>query len=89
MYVCFTLSLRPYALTPNTGELIHTLGALFPRGGPVQDPVLTLAPRGRFPLALRACDGPLPGRAATSFLASRALSPQMYREIVRIRQLSD
>jgi len=31
----------PYALTPNTVELIPTLGALFPRGGPVQDPVLT------------------------------------------------
>ena len=29
------------ALTPNTVELIHTLGALFPQGGPVQDPVLT------------------------------------------------
>ena len=28
-------------LTQNTGELIPTLGALFPRGGPVQDPVLT------------------------------------------------
>ena len=31
----------PYALTPNTVELIPTLGALFPRGGPVQDLVLT------------------------------------------------
>ena len=31
----------PYALTPNTVELIPALGALFPRGGPVQDPVLT------------------------------------------------
>ena len=31
----------PYALTPNTGEPIPTLGALFPRGGPVQDPVFT------------------------------------------------
>ena len=30
----------PYALTPNTADLIPTLGALFPRGGPVQDPVL-------------------------------------------------
>ena len=29
-------------LAPNTVELIPTLGALFPRGGPVQDPVLTL-----------------------------------------------
>ena len=28
--------------TPNTVELIPTLGALFPRGGPVQKPVLTL-----------------------------------------------
>ena len=27
--------------TPNTVELIPTLGALFSRGGPVQDPVLT------------------------------------------------
>ena len=27
--------------TPNTVELISTLGALFPRGGPVQDSVLT------------------------------------------------
>ena len=34
-------SFRPYALTPNTVELIPTLGALFPRGGPVQDLVLT------------------------------------------------
>ena len=36
----------PYTLTPNTIELIPTLGALFSRGGPVQDPVLTgyLAP---------------------------------------------
>ena len=32
----------PYDVTPNTVELIPTLGALFPRGGPVQDPVLTL-----------------------------------------------
>ena len=31
----------PYALTPNTVELISTLAALFPRGWPVQDPVLT------------------------------------------------
>jgi len=31
-------------LTPNTVELIHTLGALSPRGGPVQDPVLTPGP---------------------------------------------
>ena len=30
------------ALTPNTVELIPTIGALFPRCGPVQDPVLTL-----------------------------------------------
>jgi len=30
-----------YALTPNTVELISTHGALFPRGGPVQDPVIT------------------------------------------------
>ena len=29
------------ALISNTVELIPTLGALFPRGGPVQDPVLT------------------------------------------------
>ena len=29
------------ALTPNTVELIPTLGAPSPRGGPVQDPVLT------------------------------------------------
>ena len=29
------------ALTPNTVELIPTLGALSPRGGPVQDPFLT------------------------------------------------
>jgi len=32
----------PYALTPNTVKLIPTIGALLPRGGPVQDPVLTL-----------------------------------------------
>ena len=31
-----------YALTPNTVELIRSLGALPPRGGPVQDPALTL-----------------------------------------------
>jgi len=31
----------PLALTPNAVELIPTLGALFPRGGPIQDPVLT------------------------------------------------
>jgi len=31
----------PYAVTPNTVVLIPSLGALFPRGGPVQDPVLT------------------------------------------------
>jgi len=28
-------------LTPITVELVHTLGALFPRGGPVQDSVIT------------------------------------------------
>ena len=28
-------------LAPNTVELIPSLGALSPRGGPVQDPVLT------------------------------------------------
>ena len=32
---------HPYALTPNIVELIPTLGALSPLGGPVQDPVLT------------------------------------------------
>ena len=31
---------RPYL--PNTVELIPTLGALSPRDGPVQDPVLTV-----------------------------------------------
>jgi len=31
-----------YALTPNTVEQIPNLGALFLRGGPVQDPVLTV-----------------------------------------------
>ena len=35
---------RCYALTPNTVELIPTLGALPPRGGPVQGPVLTRPP---------------------------------------------
>ena len=34
----------PDALTPNTVELIPTLGALSPQGGPVQDPV----PQGGF-----------------------------------------
>ena len=29
---------------PDTVELIPALGALSPRGGPVQDPVLTVAP---------------------------------------------
>ena len=38
----------PYALTPHTVELIPTLGALSPRGGPVQDPVLTQAASPRF-----------------------------------------
>ena len=33
------------SLISNTVELIPTLGALFPRGGPVQDPVLTPTPR--------------------------------------------
>ena len=37
----------PYALTPNTVELIPTLGALPPREGPVQDVVLTQDARGR------------------------------------------
>jgi len=37
-----------YALTPNTVELIPTLGALFPRSGPVQDPVLTTSPGSRW-----------------------------------------
>ena len=31
---------RPRA-TPNTVDTIPTLGAIFPRGGPVQNPVLT------------------------------------------------
>ena len=30
-----------YTLTPNTVELMPTRGALFPRGGPSQEPVLT------------------------------------------------
>jgi len=34
-------------LTPNTVELISTLGALPPRGGPVQDSVLTPLPHHR------------------------------------------
>jgi len=33
----------PYALTPNTVELIPTLGALFPRGGPGPRMILLLA----------------------------------------------
>ena len=32
------------ALTPHTVELILALGALPPRGGPVQEPVLTVVP---------------------------------------------
>ena len=32
----------PDPLTPNAVELIPTLGALFPRGGPGQEPVLTV-----------------------------------------------
>ena len=35
----------PYALTPNALELIWPLAALVPRGGPVQDPVLTACSR--------------------------------------------
>ena len=31
----------PYALTPNTVKLLPTIGTLFLRGGPVQDPALT------------------------------------------------
>ena len=31
-------------LTPNTFETTSTIGALFPRGGPAQDPVLTSLP---------------------------------------------
>jgi len=42
--------LSPYALTPNTVELILTLGALPPRGGPVQDPVLTFLASDNGPL---------------------------------------
>ena len=38
-------------LIPNTVELIPTLGALFPRGGPVQDPVLTWRGGGEQPLS--------------------------------------
>ena len=34
-------SRAPAPLTPNTVEIIPTLGALSPRGGPVRDPVLT------------------------------------------------
>ena len=47
--------LTPYALIPNTVELIPTLGALSPRGGPVQDPVLAHIPSTRIapsPLSL-------------------------------------
>ena len=39
-------------LTPNTVELIPALGDLFPRGGPVQDPVLTNVVSGRFACGL-------------------------------------
>jgi len=35
---------RGCTLTPNTVELIPTLGAFFPRGGQLQDPVLTEVP---------------------------------------------
>ena len=38
---CLLGNQGPYALTSNTVELIPTLGALFLRGEPVQDPVLT------------------------------------------------
>ena len=43
-YAPAKLGFRPCctALTPNTANLIPTLGALLPRGGPVQDPVLTV-----------------------------------------------
>ena len=37
---------RTHALSLNTVELIPTLGALSPRGGPIQDPVLTPHPGG-------------------------------------------
>ena len=37
-------ALVQHPLTPKTVELIPTLGALFPRGGPVQDPALTTSP---------------------------------------------
>ena len=36
-----SLATDPDPLTSDTVELIPALGAIFPRGGPVQDPVLT------------------------------------------------
>ena len=40
-HICEDRVLTLTSLTPNTVELIPTRGALSPRGGPVQDPVLT------------------------------------------------
>ena len=42
-----TLGTRSLTITPNTVELIPICEALFPQGGPVQDPVLTQACRCR------------------------------------------
>ena len=53
-----------YAFTPNTVELIPTLGALFPRDGPVQDPVLTRSVGWTFSVGRVGCEPPPCGRQA-------------------------
>ena len=34
----FLVEMRRHPMSPNCEEIIPTFGALFPRGGPVQDP---------------------------------------------------
>ena len=63
-----------YALTPNTVELIPTLGALFPRGGPVPDPAPTLRARSLLLSAARSAE----------VLRTKRMQPQ-YRGISPIR----
>ena len=50
----------PDALISNTGELTLARGALFPRGGPVQNPILTLLRVERLLNPVFSCLAPLP-----------------------------
>jgi len=76
------------ALISNTVELIPTLGALFRRGGPVQDPVLTLASHPASPPPLEPPHHPdRPPRRALPHHA-RALSLSLSRSLSRSLVLS-